>query len=91
MPESLPDLSIRVRGVIVQGGAVMMDRTHHDDREMFYWLPGGGLETQVEQLDLGLGQLELQLVLGRGPQVSGCQSLGHHASPSTLLTNSAPS
>jgi len=39
-----PELSIRVRGVIVQDGAVMMDRTHHADRDRFYWLPGGGLE-----------------------------------------------
>ena len=43
MPD-LPDLSIRVRGVIVQDGTVLMDRTHHDDRDRFYWLPGGGLE-----------------------------------------------
>ena len=45
MPDGLPDLSIRVRGVIVrEDGAVLMDRTHHSDREVFYWLPGGGLE-----------------------------------------------
>jgi ADP-ribose pyrophosphatase YjhB (NUDIX family) len=43
LPE-LPDLSIRVRGVIVQEGKVLMDRTHHDDRDRFYWLPGGGVE-----------------------------------------------
>src|SRR5207245_3827993 len=43
LPE-LPAASLRVRGVIVQEGAVLMDRTHHDDRERFYWLPGGGLE-----------------------------------------------
>jgi ADP-ribose pyrophosphatase YjhB (NUDIX family) len=35
---------MRVRAVIVQEGAVLMDRTHHEDRERFYWLPGGGLE-----------------------------------------------
>jgi len=34
-----------VRGVIVrEDGAVLMDRTHHQDRDPFYWLPGGGLE-----------------------------------------------
>jgi ADP-ribose pyrophosphatase YjhB (NUDIX family) len=43
LPE-FPELSIRVRGVIVRDGLVLMDRTHHDDRERFYWLPGGGLE-----------------------------------------------
>ncbi|HVG88406.1 MAG TPA: NUDIX domain-containing protein [Gaiellales bacterium] len=43
MPE-LPELSLRVRAVIVQEGTVLMDRTHHEDRERFYWLPGGGLE-----------------------------------------------
>jgi 8-oxo-dGTP pyrophosphatase MutT (NUDIX family) len=30
--------------VIVQDGLVLMDRTHHHDREVFYWLPGGGIE-----------------------------------------------
>jgi ADP-ribose pyrophosphatase YjhB (NUDIX family) len=30
--------------VIVQDGKVLMDRTHHDDRHRFYWLPGGGVE-----------------------------------------------
>src|SRR5262249_29229566 len=50
-------------------------------------LPGGRLETEVEQLDLGLGQLELQLILGGGSQVSGNQSLGHHASPTSRFTN----
>src|SRR5262249_59711348 len=46
LPERLgpPTQSIRVRGVIVRDGALLMDRTHHDDRERFYWLPGGGLE-----------------------------------------------
>jgi 8-oxo-dGTP diphosphatase len=45
LPELSPDLSIRVRGVIVrEDGAVLMDRTHHRDRDLFYWLPGGGLE-----------------------------------------------
>ncbi len=43
-PGALPDLSIRVRAVIVRDGEVLMDRTHHDDRSAFYWLPGGGLE-----------------------------------------------
>jgi ADP-ribose pyrophosphatase YjhB (NUDIX family) len=43
LPE-LPELSIRVRGVIVDDGRVLMDRTHHTDRPVFYWLPGGGLE-----------------------------------------------
>ena len=34
-----------MRGVIVrEDGAVLMDRTHHADRDPFYWLPGGGLE-----------------------------------------------
>jgi ADP-ribose pyrophosphatase YjhB (NUDIX family) len=41
----LPDLSIRVRGVIVDDdGRVLMDRTHHSDRDAFYWFPGGGME-----------------------------------------------
>lgn len=40
----VPDLSIRVRAVIVRDGKVLMDRTHHWEREPFYWLPGGGLE-----------------------------------------------
>jgi ADP-ribose pyrophosphatase YjhB (NUDIX family) len=45
LPDLLPELSIRVRGVIVrEDGAVLMDRTHHRDRDVFYWLPGGGLE-----------------------------------------------
>ena len=45
LPDSVPDLSIRVRGVILrEDGAVLMDRTHHPDRDVFYWLPGGGLE-----------------------------------------------
>jgi ADP-ribose pyrophosphatase YjhB (NUDIX family) len=45
LPDQLPELSVRVRGVIVrEDGAVLMDRTHHVDREAFYWLPGGGLE-----------------------------------------------
>ncbi len=39
-----PDLSIRVRAVIVRNGQVLMDRTHHWEREPFYWLPGGGLQ-----------------------------------------------
>jgi ADP-ribose pyrophosphatase YjhB (NUDIX family) len=43
LPE-LPELSVRVRAVIVQEGAVLMDRTHHEHRQRFYWLPGGGLE-----------------------------------------------
>ena len=41
---ALPELSIRTRAVIVQDGHVLMDRTHHTDRAMFYWLPGGGVE-----------------------------------------------
>jgi len=41
----LPALSMRVRGVIVDDdGRVLMDRTHHTDRDVFYWFPGGGLE-----------------------------------------------
>ena len=46
MPEAwgAPTQSIRVRGVIVRDGRLLMDRTHHDDRDRFYWLPGGGLE-----------------------------------------------
>ena len=48
-----PELSIRVRAVIARDGRVLMDRTHHTDRAVFYWLPGGGLdpgETSVECL-----------------------------------------
>jgi ADP-ribose pyrophosphatase YjhB (NUDIX family) len=46
LPEAwgAPTQSIRVRGVIVRDGRLLMDRTHHDDRDRFYWLPGGGLE-----------------------------------------------
>jgi ADP-ribose pyrophosphatase YjhB (NUDIX family) len=44
VPEAVPELSIRVRAVIVRDGRVLMDRTHHWEREPFYWLPGGGLE-----------------------------------------------
>jgi 8-oxo-dGTP pyrophosphatase MutT (NUDIX family) len=44
LPADLPFLSSRVRAVIVREGLVLMDRTHHADRDMFYWLPGGGLE-----------------------------------------------
>src|SRR5262249_18287412 len=50
-------------------------------------LAGGGLEPQVEQLDLRLGQLVLELFLARHPQVSGDQSLGHYASPTSRFTN----
>jgi ADP-ribose pyrophosphatase YjhB (NUDIX family) len=39
-----PELSIRTRAVVVQDGHVLMDRTHHEDRDRFYWLPGGGVE-----------------------------------------------
>jgi hypothetical protein len=37
LPESFgsPDLSIRVRGVIVRDGKLLMDRTHHWEREPF--------------------------------------------------------
>jgi ADP-ribose pyrophosphatase YjhB (NUDIX family) len=40
----LPELTVRTRAVIVEGGLVLMDRTHHADRDVFYWLPGGGIE-----------------------------------------------
>ena len=30
--------------IVREDGAVLMDRTHHADRDPFYWLPGGGLE-----------------------------------------------
>jgi 8-oxo-dGTP diphosphatase len=41
----LPGFSTRVRAVIVDDdGRVLMDRTHHADRAVFYWFPGGGLE-----------------------------------------------
>jgi ADP-ribose pyrophosphatase YjhB (NUDIX family) len=43
--KALPELSSRVRAVIVRDDhTVLMDRTHHGDREVFYWLPGGGIE-----------------------------------------------
>jgi ADP-ribose pyrophosphatase YjhB (NUDIX family) len=43
--DDLPELSSRVRAVILrEDGTVLMDRTHHADREVFYWLPGGGTE-----------------------------------------------
>ncbi|MDX6553037.1 MAG: hypothetical protein QOH74_1525, partial [Gaiellales bacterium] len=42
---ALPELSSRVRAVIVRDDhTVLMDRTHHGGREVFYWLPGGGIE-----------------------------------------------
>src|SRR5262249_61026271 len=53
-------------------------------------LAGRGLETEVEQLRLRLGQLVVELFLGGVPQVSGDQALSHHASPTSRLTNFGP-
>src|SRR6516164_889955 len=51
-------------------------------------LAGGGLEPEVEQLKLGVGQPAVQLVLGRVPQIDGGQALSHHASTPSRVTNS---
>jgi ADP-ribose pyrophosphatase YjhB (NUDIX family) len=41
----VPDMSLRARAVILDGdGRLLLDRTHHTDRPVFYWLPGGGVE-----------------------------------------------
>jgi ADP-ribose pyrophosphatase YjhB (NUDIX family) len=38
-------MSVRARAVILDGdGRLLLDRTHHTDRPVFYWLPGGGVE-----------------------------------------------
>lgn len=47
MPADMPvqRMSMRARAVILDGdGRLLLDRTHHDDRPVFYWLPGGGVE-----------------------------------------------
>lgn len=42
---AVPEMSVRARAVIVDGdGRLLLDRTHHTDRPVFYWLPGGGVE-----------------------------------------------
>lgn len=47
-------MSVRARTVIPDGeGRILFDRTHHWDRDAFYWLPGGGVdpgETATEAL-----------------------------------------
>jgi len=65
---------MRVRAVIVQEGAVLMDRTHHEDRERFYWLPGGGIEPgetsgQCLQREL-MEEAALEIEVGRVLYVS---------------------
>ena len=41
----IPAMSLRARAVILDGdGRLLLDRTHHTDRPIFYWLPGGGVE-----------------------------------------------
>ncbi|HYX86518.1 MAG TPA: NUDIX domain-containing protein [Gaiellales bacterium] len=38
-------MSLRARAVIADGdGRVLLDRTHHQGKAPFYWLPGGGVE-----------------------------------------------
>ncbi|MFI5049583.1 MAG: NUDIX domain-containing protein [Gaiellales bacterium] len=66
----LPGFSTRVRCVIVDGeGRVLMDRTHHPDRDVFYWVPGGGLdagETSEEGLRRELmEEAALEIEVGR--------------------------
>jgi hypothetical protein len=47
-----------------------------------------GLEAQVEQLDLRLGQLVVQLCSPEARRSAATfQCLGHHASPTSRLTN----
>jgi ADP-ribose pyrophosphatase YjhB (NUDIX family) len=44
-PAGLPDMSVRARAVIPDAdGRVLFDRTHHEGKAPFYWLPGGGVE-----------------------------------------------
>src|SRR5262249_46748227 len=50
-------------------------------------LAGGGLEPEVEQLELGLGQPAVEFVLGRAPQIESGQALSHHASTPSRVTN----
>ena len=66
----LPVFTTRVRGVIVdEEGRVLMDRTHHTDRDVFYWFPGGGLEageTSAEGLRRELmEEAALEIEIGR--------------------------
>jgi ADP-ribose pyrophosphatase YjhB (NUDIX family) len=66
----LPVFTTRVRGVIVDDeGRVLMDHTHHTDRDVFYWFPGGGLEageTSAEGLRRELmEEAALEIEIGR--------------------------
>src|SRR5262245_3063552 len=62
---------------------------HGAQPPMALQLTGGSLEPEVEQLELGLGQPAVELILGRGPQIDGGQALSHHASTPSRVTNFA--
>ena len=41
----------------MRDGRVLMDRTHHRDREVFYWLPGGGLDPGEDPRDTAVREV----------------------------------
>src|SRR6185437_13657676 len=51
-----------------------------------FQLAGGALETEVEQLLLGLSQLAAELLRAGGAQLLGGQARSHQASPTSRLT-----
>src|ERR1019366_10829850 len=63
---------------------------HRAEPSVALQLTGGGLEAEVEQLDLRLRQLPVELFLCRGPQIRCGQGLSHHASVTSGLTKLAP-
>src|SRR5216683_456316 len=63
----------------VDAGDLLADGT---EPSMALQLAGRGLEAEVEQLRLRLGQLVVELFLGGVAQFAGGKGLSHHASPS---------